>query len=76
MNGHRVSGSQLAKPYLQTDPLSPSRSAPFSVAEAAAYNDSPTTRYTAVKSAFRISGAWSAIDWGGNHASWEGVFDC
>lgn len=57
VNSHRVSGPQLAKPYSQADHLSPSRSAPLSVAEAAAYNDSPTTRYTATKSVFRISDA-------------------
>lgn len=65
VNGHRVSGSQLAKPYSQADPLSPLWSAPLSVAEAAAYNDPPVTRYIAIKSAVRVSGAWSAIDWGG-----------
>lgn len=57
VNSHRVSGPQLAKPYSQADHLSPSRSAPFSVAEAAAYNDPPVTRYIAIKSAVRVSGA-------------------
>lgn len=47
-----------AREALLTDrPLSSLWSAPLSVAEAAAYNDPPTTRYTATKSVFRISDA-------------------